>query len=70
MDENECNDEVEYPMAKSHNRWTLLVLGLNWAQEVASTTAETLGQLTIAASQHANQRTYDKRFNTIVKELE
>lgn len=66
MDENETTEEMGYPVAKSHDRWSVLALGLSWAQQVAAVTTQALGELAIAASQQHHQKKYDGRFKEIV----
>lgn len=65
MDENEI-EEIDYPHAKTHNRWTVLVLSLNYISRVIEQTGQFTSELTIAAAQHANQKMIDKKFNEIV----
>lgn len=64
MDEDEITED-NYVHAKRHSKWSVLILGLNYATQVAQQTSNFLGELTIAAAQHANQIMYDKKFGTI-----
>lgn len=68
MDDDEIETEVEYPDAKRHDRWSVIVLSLSFAANVVVETADYLNKLTIAASQHGNQLEYDKKFNEIVRD--
>lgn len=55
--------------AVRHDRWSIAVLALNWATQVACATADTIENFTIAAMQHGTQVKYDKKFNEIVRKL-
>lgn len=66
MDEHEIAETVEIRPIK-HDRWSVLVLGLNWATQVFDTTAQTLEQFTIMAAQHANHKKYEEKFDKIVE---
>lgn len=70
MDEYETDEQVEYAHARRHDRWTVLVLGLNYASRVIEQTAEFASELTIAAVQHANQKIYDRKFGEITSRME
>lgn len=67
MDDEEVTEDIYYAPARRHDRWSLVVLGLNYGRSLAIDTANFLAELTIAASQHANQMQYDKRFSEIVR---
>ncbi len=69
MDEHETEETVTIRPIK-HNRWSVLVLGLNWATQVVDATAVLLEQLTVAAAQHANHVRYDDKFTEIVKDYD
>lgn len=67
MDEYEIDQEVN--SARLHDRWSVLIVGLNFATQVAVTASNTLEQYTVMAVQHANQKMYDRKFNKIVSDL-
>jgi hypothetical protein len=67
--DEEQTEEYITPVAKAHDRWSVLIIGLNGAARIADEIAETLSQYTIMASQHANQKIYDRRFTQIMKDL-
>jgi hypothetical protein len=69
MDENEITHEAEELTPRLHDKWSVLVLALNWATNVTMTTAKALGAGTDMALQHAAQKTYDREFNQITKEM-
>lgn len=70
MDDDEnYEDEIEYAHARRHDKWSVVVLTLNLGVNVLSAGAEYLAKLTVAASQHANQLTYDKKFDELTKEF-
>lgn len=67
MDENEIGIEEEELTPRLHDKWSVLVLVCNWATQVASVTAEALELSTKMAVQHANQKNYDREFNSITE---
>lgn len=67
MDEDETEDYTVAPMR--HDRWSVLIVGLNFATQIVTTTANTLEQYTLMAAQHANQVKYDKRFGAMMEPL-
>lgn len=69
MDENETHFEVEELTPRLHDKWSVLVLALSWATNVTSTTAKALSAGTDMALQHAAQKTYDREFNQITREM-
>ena len=69
MDENELDLDEQELTPKLHDRWTVLVLALDWAKCVAGITSDTLSIATQAAMQHGTQKQYDRKFGQITKEL-
>lgn len=69
MDENEIESEVEELTPRLHDKWSVLVLALDWASNVAGDTATALAMGAKMAVQHANQKNYDREFNKITKEM-
>lgn len=64
------DQEREYdPTSKAirHDRWSVLVLALSCAYNIAQDVASTLEGYTYMTVQHANQKQVDKKFNEIVK---
>lgn len=71
MDDDEIREErIEYPDAKRHTKWTVIVLALDWLHNVTLATAETIGSFVIAAGQHGTQKDYDRKFDEITKEYD
>lgn len=68
MDENEITEEANHPMAKRHDRWSVLAIGLQWATDVASATTGLFANLATAAVQHHHQNKYEGRFKEITWE--
>lgn len=64
MDEYE---EIERTRARKHDRWTVLVLSLNYATQVAAQTASFVGQLTEAAAQHREHLIDENEFYEVVR---
>ncbi|HEY6021761.1 MAG TPA: hypothetical protein VIY48_18385 [Candidatus Paceibacterota bacterium] len=60
MDEHEIDHEVS--IARRHDRWSVLVIGLSAVTQVATTVANMFDQYTVITVQHANQAIYDRKF--------
>jgi hypothetical protein len=69
MDENEIMQTIEVGSAK-HNRWSVLILTLNWATQVVEQTAQTLEGFTMMAAQHANHVKDQDNFLELTKHWE
>lgn len=67
MDEHGIDQEVS--IARRHDRWSVLIVGLNFATQVATAAANTLEQYTIMSVQHANQKIYDRKFKQMTDNL-
>jgi len=68
MDDDEIEvEETTYATARRHNKWSVVVLGLSCLTQVSQQTSNFVGQLTIAAAQHANQVEYDKKFDNMTR---
>ena len=68
MDDDEIEvEETTYATARRHNKWSVVVLGLNYLTRVSQQTSNFVGELTIAAAQHANQVEYDKKFDNMTR---
>ena len=67
MDEDEIDTDVS--IAKRHDRWSVLIVGLNGLTQIAGAVTNTLEQYTIMTVQHANQVIYDRKFNEITSHL-
>lgn len=66
MDDEETEVEVKL-IPRLHNRWSLLVWGLDFASDIAMVVAT---QLTVAvnmAAQHAVQKSTDHEFSELMK---
>jgi hypothetical protein len=50
-----------------HNRWSVLILGLDWAGKVAMVTSNSLTAAMVAACEHANQLKYDEKFQEVTR---
>jgi len=63
------DEEITYVTldAKTHDRWSLLVIGAHWLHGVTRVTANTTAVLMATAMEHAAQKDYDKRFKEIVR---
>lgn len=68
MDEDETINETNHCVAKRHDRWSVLAIGLQWATDVAGATTAMLGNYATAAVQHHHQMKYDGRFKEITWE--
>lgn len=68
MDENETDVTQEELTPRLHDKWSVLVLALDWAANVAGDTAVALGMGAKIAVQHANQKHFDREFNKIVED--
>ncbi len=66
MDEYEIEGAGFIP-ARKHDRWTVLVLSLNYATQVVAQTASFASQLTEAAAQHREHLMEEKKFHEIVR---
>lgn len=68
MDEGEeqVTETVDIASIK-HNRWSVLVLGLSWASQVAGATTAALSQGCDMAAQHANYVTDQDKFLEMAK---
>ena len=53
--------------SRLHNRWSLLVLGLDYVTSVAELTAEALATATRMAAQHAIQLNVDHEFAELIE---
>ena len=64
-------DQTYDPTSKAirHDRWSVLVLALSCAFNIAQDVANTLEGYTYMTVQHANQKAVDKKFAGIVREL-
>ena len=68
MDDDETQvEEMTYATARRHNKWSVIVLGLNYATQIVQQTSDFVGELTIAAAQHANQLQYDQKFGEMTQ---
>lgn len=67
MDEDLHEVEIIKPLR--HDRWSVLIVGLNWLTRVANVNADTLDQFTMMAAQHANQKKYDEKFGALTEPL-
>jgi hypothetical protein len=52
-----------------HNRWSVLILGLDWAGKVAMITGSTLTAAMLTACEHANQLKYEEKFKEVTRGL-
>lgn len=68
MDENETTIEEEELTPRLHDKWSVLVLAMNYAYNLAATTADALEVATKMAVQHANQKNYDRKFNKMMED--
>ncbi len=50
-----------------HNRWSVLILGLDWAGKVAQITGNTLTAAMLTACEHANQVQIDSKFKEVTR---
>lgn len=66
MDEDEII-EVANIRPQRHDRWSVLVYGLNYISAIAAVTSATFSNMTDAAMQHAAQMDIDRRFHQITK---
>ena len=64
MDEDEFDEQKLSP--KLHDRWTVLILALDWAKCVTGITSDVLSNATQMAIEHGIQKSYDRKFNKIV----
>lgn len=64
-------DEIDQSAsaAQRHDRWSVLIIGLNGLTQVTTAVANTLEQYTVMIAQHANQKMYDRKFGEIVNGL-
>ena len=63
-------DRLEYVLTpQRHDKWSVLMTVLSWANMVSDATGQTLESMTIMTAQHASQLRYDKKFHEAVKEL-
>ena len=62
-------DQTYDPTSKAirHDRWSVLVLALSCAFNIAQDVANTLEGYTYMTVQHANQKAVDKKFSEITK---
>lgn len=60
---------VEILTPQRHDRWSVLMTFLSWANMVSDATGQTLESLTIMTAQHASQLRYDKQFGEVVDRL-
>lgn len=65
MDENEVI--VYTPVARLHDRWSLLAFGVTALHDIANTAASILDVASDMALEHARQKVYDRKFKEIVK---
>ena len=62
-------EEVDIVRPLRHDRWSVLIVGLNWLTQLTTTNANTLEQFTMMAAQHANQKKYDEKFGSMTEPL-
>jgi hypothetical protein len=67
MDEEEVEMEVILIEPKLHDRWSLLLVAVSTAAEVAGVFANNLSTLSMMAAQHAKQKHYDRKFREITR---
>jgi len=67
MDEHEIDESVS--IARRHDRWSVLIVGLNGATQIATVVANTMEQFTVMAVQHANQTIFDRKFKQMTDNL-
>ncbi len=65
MDEDVTEESTIKPVR--HDRWSVLILAVNCAANVAQVVTNTLEGYTLMVAQHANQKIYDKKFEGIAK---
>lgn len=69
MDENESDFQDEDVKPRTHDKWTVLALALDWACQVASVSANTLEVAAKATIQHSWQKEYDRKFSKVVEDF-
>jgi hypothetical protein len=58
---------MEYALQpRTHDRWSLLTLGVAFVGDVAQITADYLASASMMAAQHASQKQYDKKFREVI----
>lgn len=67
MDEGEIIEEVQL-IPRLHDRWSLLVLGLDYVADIAMVTTNMLTTATKMAAQHAVQSNTDHEFPELMGE--
>ncbi len=73
MDEDSTEEETFLEKAAQpmrHDRWSVLILAVNWATNVAQATTDTLEAATLAIAQHANQKMYDRKFEQMTERFD
>ena len=65
MDEDKIYEHVTIE-PRRHDRWSVLILGLDYIGKVTQVTANTLTSAMIAACEHANQVKIDERFKEMI----
>lgn len=69
MDEYESDIQDEDVQPRTHDRWTVLALALDWVAQVSSISANTLEVAAKATIQHSWQKVYDRKFDKMTKDL-
>lgn len=59
--------EVLLVEPKLHDRWSLLLVAVNTAAEVAEVIANNMSTLSMVTAQHMKQKHYDRKFREITK---
>lgn len=60
-------EQVNITAPQRHDRWSVLIVGLNWITQLANANYVALDQCTMMAAQHANQKKYDDKFGVLTE---